>query len=143
MSSPLPLAGKKLAVLVESRYIPGEIKIYQERFAGYGATVDFVSRLWGQPKLKFYSTVEPEGENVPTTEWLEVSPDVDDIDPDDYAAVITTANYTSVRLRFTEAPINSSTTADVARRAAAVQFFRRAMQNPRIILESYNRALDH
>lgn len=123
MSSPLPLAGRKIAVLVKSQYIPGEIKIYQERFAGYGATVDFVSRLWGQPKLKFYSTVEPEGENVPTIEWLEVSP-------------------TSVRLRSTEAPINSSTTADVARRAPAVQFFRRAMQNPRIILEAYNRTLD-
>jgi putative intracellular protease/amidase len=133
MSSSFPLANKKIAVLVESQYIPGEIKIYRERFAGYGATVDFVSRLWGQPKLRFYSTVEPEGENVPSIEWLEVSLDVDDIDPDDYAAVIMTANYTSVRLRSTETPSNNSTAADVARRAPAVQFFRRVMENPRII----------
>jgi hypothetical protein len=133
MSSPLPLAGKKIAVLVESQYIPGEIKIYQERFAGYGATVHFVSRLWGQPKLRFYSTVEPEGENVPPIEWLEVSLDLDDVDPDDYAAVIMTANYTSVRLRSCDAPSDNSAAADVARRAPAVHFFRRAMQNPRII----------
>ncbi|MDQ3760391.1 MAG: DJ-1/PfpI family protein [Actinomycetota bacterium] len=133
MSSPLPLAGKKVAVLVESQYIPGEIKIYQERFAGYGATVDLVSRLWGQPKLRFYSTVEPEGENVPPIEWLEVSLDVDNVNPDDYAAVIMVANYPSVRLRFSEGPINAGTAADVARRAPAVRFFRRAMQNSRII----------
>ena len=31
------LAGKKIAVLVEAQYIPAEIKIYQERFASYGA----------------------------------------------------------------------------------------------------------
>src|SRR3712207_5127655 len=98
MSGSLPLTGEKVAVLVESQYIPGEVKIYQERFAGYGATVDLVSRLWGQPKQKFYSTVEPEGENVPPIEWLEVSLDVDNVDLDDYAAVIMTANYTSVRL---------------------------------------------
>jgi putative intracellular protease/amidase len=133
MSSSLPLAGKKVAVLVESQYIPGEVQIYQERFAGYGATVDLVSRLWGQSKQKFYSTVEPEGENVPPIEWLEVSLDVDNVHPDDYAAVIMTANYTSVRLRSSEAPTNSSSAADVARRAPAVHFFRRAMQNPRIV----------
>jgi putative intracellular protease/amidase len=133
MSNPLPLAGKKIAVLVESQYIPGEIKIYQERFAGYGATVDLVSRLWGQPKMRFYSTVEPEGESVPPIEWLEVSLDIDDIEPDDYAAVIMAANYTSVRLRFNEPPNDASAAAEAARSAPAVRFFRRAMQNPRII----------
>ena len=33
------LAGKKIAVLVESQYVSAEIKCYQERFAGYGAEV--------------------------------------------------------------------------------------------------------
>ena len=133
MSSPLPLAGKKVAVLLESQDIPGEVKIYRERFASYGATVDLVSTLWGQPMLKFYSTVEPEGESVPPIEWLEVSLDVDHVNPDDYAAVVATANYTSVRLRASEGPIDATTARDVARGAPAVRFFRRAMQNPRII----------
>jgi putative intracellular protease/amidase len=133
MSGPLPLAEKKIAVLVESQYIPGEIKIYQERFAGYGAKVDFVSRLWGQPKLRFYSTVEPEGDKAPPIEWLDVSLDVDKVDLEDYAAVIVAANYTSVRLRFSDEQINADNAAEVARRAPAAHFFRRAMQNPRII----------
>lgn len=133
MSSPLPLAGKKVAVLLESQYIPGEVKIYRERFASYGATVDLVSTLWGQPMLKFYSTVEPEGESVPPIEWLEVSLDVDHVNLDDYAAVVATANYTSVRLRASEGPIDATTARDVARGAPAVRFFRHAMQNPRII----------
>src|ERR1035438_8349041 len=133
MSGPLPLAGKKLAVLVESQYIPGEIKIYQERFAGYGATVDLVSRLWGKLSLRFYSTVEPEGTNVPALEWLDVSLDLDNIDLVDYAAVIMAANYTSVRLRFSDAPTATSSAGDAARAAPAVRFFRRAMQNRSII----------
>lgn len=29
-------------------------------FVGYGATVDLVSRLWVQPYLRFYSTVDPQ-----------------------------------------------------------------------------------
>ena len=67
------LAGKKVAVLVEAQYIPGEIKIYQERFASYGATVDLVSRLWNQSSQRFYSTFEPGV--VDPVEWLEVSKD--------------------------------------------------------------------
>ena len=69
------LAGKKVAVLVEAQYIPGEIKIYQERFASYGATVDLVSRLWNQSSQRFYSTFEPGV--VDPVEWLEVSKDID------------------------------------------------------------------
>ena len=43
------LAGKKIAVIVESQYIPGEIRVLPGAFCSYGATVDLVSRLWGQP----------------------------------------------------------------------------------------------
>jgi putative intracellular protease/amidase len=129
-----PLAGKKIAVLVESQYIPGEIKIYQERFASYGATVDLVSRLWGQKSIRFYSTVEPDdGGNVPSIEWLEVGLDVDAVDVDDYAAVIMAANYTSVRLRYSERAIDAGNAAEVARNTPAARFFREAMRNPRII----------
>src|SRR5512144_2855009 len=94
------LAGKKIAVLVESQYIAAEIKCYQERFASYGATVDLMSRLWGQPKQTFVSEVEEAGR---TTENLEVNIDFEQVNLDDYAAVIAAANYTTVRLRWNEA----------------------------------------
>ncbi len=126
------LAGKKIAVVLESQYIPGEIKIYQERFAGYGATVDLVSRLWGQPSARFYSTVEPGV--VEQLEWLEVTKDFDDVDLGEYAAVVVAANYTTVRLRWSEREdVNAGNAAEVARSVPAVRFFRGAMQNPNII----------
>ena len=42
------LHGKKIAILVESEYVPGEIAVYQKRFRELGATVHFMTRLWGQ-----------------------------------------------------------------------------------------------
>jgi putative intracellular protease/amidase len=126
------LAGKKVAVIVESQYIPGEIKTYQERFAGYGATVDLISRLWGQPSQRFYSTVEPGVVDQP--EWVEVTKDFDHVSVEDYAAVIVAANYISVRLRWSEREdVNAGNAAEVARNVPAARFFRRAMQNPNII----------
>ncbi|RAI36936.1 type 1 glutamine amidotransferase domain-containing protein [Rhodoplanes serenus] len=127
-----PLAGKKIAVLVESQYIPGEIRLYRERFAAYGATVDLVSRLWGQPSLRFYSTVEPGV--VDEIEWIEVDKDVATVAPEDYAAVVVSANYTSVRLRWSEREdVTAANAAEVARSVPAAHFFRRAMADPRIV----------
>jgi putative intracellular protease/amidase len=127
-----PLINKKIAVLVESQYIPGEIKIYMERFVQYGATVDFISRLWGKPSVRLYSTIEPGV--VDTLEWLEVTKDIDQVNPDEYAAVIVAANYTSIRLRWSEREdVNNGNASQVARNVPAVRFFRRAMENPRII----------
>jgi putative intracellular protease/amidase len=127
-----PLSGKKIAVLVESEYIPDEIRTYRERFADYGAAVDLVSRLWGQQSLQFYSTVNPDDNQI-EVEKLEVSLDVDHVDLEGYAAVIMAANYSSVRLRFTDPPTSGDRAAEAARNAPAVRLFRRAMQNPSII----------
>lgn len=124
------LDGRKIAVLVESQYIPAEIRCYQERFASYGAEVHLMSRLSGQPKQTFVSEVEEAG-TAPET--LDVDIDFTAVDVDDYAAVIMAANYTSVRLRWNETAASSSSPADETRRAPAVQFFRSAMLNPRIV----------
>ena len=51
-----PLAGKKIAVLVESEYIPEEILAYRIHFEKLGAEVVLVTRLWGQPKQTFFAT---------------------------------------------------------------------------------------
>jgi protease I len=129
------LRGKRIAVIVESQYIPGEIRLYQEQFSRYGATVDLVSRLWNHPVARFYSTVDPEN---PTTgdglEWLEVSKDFDDVDPHSYAAVIVSANYTSVRLRWSEEEdLGQGNAAEVVRAVPAVRFIRQAMADRGIV----------
>lgn len=133
MTAPV-LAGARVAVLVESQYIPGELRTYRERFAGYGARVDLVSRLWGQPRLRFYSTVEPDGDGpAPPMERVEVDVDVDQVDVDLYDAVLATANYTSVRLRYVDPPARPEDARQAVREAPAVRFFRRAMRNPHIV----------
>ena len=51
-----PLEGKRIAVLVESEYIPEEILAYRQHFGGLGARVDEMSRLWGNPSLTFQAS---------------------------------------------------------------------------------------
>jgi putative intracellular protease/amidase len=129
------LEGKKVAVLVESEFIPEEIEAYQTRFAEYGATVHLMSRLWDQAKQTFVSDVQHAGE---TPKTLEVDIDFQRVNVDDYVAVIMAANYTSVRLRYFEPPNDAQghplpITPEMARTAPAVRFFGRAMRNPRIV----------
>lgn len=123
-----PLAGKKIGILVESLYIPEEIRAYQTEFAALGAEVHLMSRLWGQPSLNFAS--DPDGLDdhgkPKQAETIEVKIDFDQVRLEDYAAIIMAANYTSVRLRFFTPPQHP---ADVP----AVRFFARAMANPTII----------
>ena len=124
----LPLAGKKVGVLLESLYIPEEIQAYQTDFTSLGAEVHLMSRLWDNPALRFVS--DPDGMDgdgkLKSAETIEVSVDFDKVRLEDYAAVIMSANYTSVRLRFF--PPDQQPTD-----APAVKFFARAMEDPRII----------
>src|SRR6266540_2829646 len=122
----MALAGKKVAIVLESQYIPAELRIYRERFAAYGAEVHLVSRLWGQSTAKFYSTVEPGVQDV--LEYVEVSHDFDHVDVADYAAIVVAANYTSVRLRWSEQDVTAANAAEVVRNVPAVRFLRAAMQ---------------
>ena len=126
-----PLAGKKVGILVEAQYIPHEIATYQTRFAAYGASVELLSRLWGNPSLRLYSTVEPGVVDEP--QWIEATVDVGSINPDEYAAIIMAANYTSVRLRWNEASATSSEPSAAARAAPGPTFFCNAMRNRNIV----------
>ncbi len=125
-----PLEGKKIAVLVESQYVPGEIEAYRYGFGALGAEVHFMSRLWGNERLTFVGEVEQAGQ---TPQTLEVSIDIQNVELEDYAAVIMAANYTSVRLRHFEPPEGQPVSPEMVRTAPAVEFFARAMQNPRIV----------
>lgn len=124
------LEGKKIAVLVETEFIPEEIAAYQTRFAELGATVHFMSRLWGNPSTRFISDVDDLGESL---QYLDVNIDFQNVNLDDYAAVIMAANYTSVRLRYFEPPQGQPINPEQTRTAPAVQFFAKAMANPKIV----------
>lgn len=133
------LEGKKIAVLVETEYIPEEITAYQTRFPELGATVHFMSRLWGNQSVRFVSDVDSvedadrinrQETNLPT---LEVNIDFQNVDINEYAAAIVAANYTSVRLRYFEPPAGQPISPEQTRTAPAVQFFAKAMANPKII----------
>jgi protease I len=124
------LEDKKIAVLVESEFIPEEIEVYRHGFAATGAEVHFMSRLWGQASQTFFSDVTEIGR---TPETLEVNLDFQKVALEDYAAVIMAANYTSVRLRYFERADGQPCSAEMVRSAPAVQFFARAMANPRIV----------
>ena len=143
--SDFPLAGKKVAVLLETEYVPGEIKYYRDLFAARGVEVHLMSKLWGNSELVLVSDVDefvndPNKsfeENLQATrqklEALRVNRDFTKVKPEDYAAVIMAANYTSVRLRWFDAPPGQAATAPMARTASAVDFFGRAMRDPKIV----------
>lgn len=129
------LKGKKVAVLVESQYIPEEIRVYRQRFGLYDAEVHFMSNLWDQPSMAFVSEVEEQGK---TPEVLAVNIDFRNVVLEEYAAVIIAANYVSVRLRYFQPPVDPASgpapiSPDMVRLSPAVQFFARAMRNTSII----------
>jgi len=145
------LAKKKIAVFVEHKFIPDEIEAYRVGFTVLGAEVEFVSRLWYvdyQPKSKwFYSDVDPiDDQPWETPHRLEVTRDVSYVDThlEEYAAIIMSANYTSVRLRWDNLPksaLGQLTPADIkafdartyVQQPPVVKLFAKAMQNKCIV----------
>jgi protease I len=138
-----PLASKRIAVVVESKFIPEEINAYRDGFGVLGADVDFVSRLnygdYRPESATFVSDVDP----LDQPEWasperLVVRKDITTIDLSQYAAILMSANYTSVRLRFGELPDpqhigpNFNILAHI-QQAPTVQKFAEAMQRKELI----------
>ncbi|MEA5542723.1 DJ-1/PfpI family protein [Limnoraphis robusta Tam1] len=127
-----PLTGKKIAVLVESEYIPHEIECYRKRFSELGATVHLMSILWGNPSATFINDIDPLG-NDKTIYNLMVNIDFQKVDVNDYDAVLMAANYCSVRLRYFQPPTGSPIKPEQVKTAPAVQFFAEAMANKSIV----------
>jgi putative intracellular protease/amidase len=133
---------KKIAVLVESEYIPGEISAYLNQFKASGFEVELMSRLWGAAIQTFVSDVDEAADTIGATrlklETMDVQSSFEDKDPDEYVAVLVAANYVSVRLRYFEPPAGPDgkphvITPEMARNAPAVRFIARAMRNPQIV----------
>jgi protease I len=113
------LEGTSVAVLVESDYFEPEISYYASRFAEEGARVDFLTRLWGQPRLTFL------GHEYRAP--LEVSGNVEDVSDEtlrSYGAVVVPSGMVSDRLRYTE---------DVDRLSPATDLVRRAFAEPGVL----------
>jgi protease I len=135
-----PLSGKKIAVLVENKFIPEEIEAYSKGFALLGAEVEFISHIWygdWKPNQQtFYSDVDPLDEAPwESPHQLSVNRDVSTVKPSDYAAVIMSANYTSVRLRWEDVP-QSQQPVDArayVQSPPIVRFFAEAMREPEIV----------
>lgn len=139
-----PLEGKKVAVIVEHKFIPEEIAAYCSCFTLYGASVDLISRIWygnyqpGSPDWKasmMYSDVDPTDQQPwqsPEAVSVADGNDVSNIRLEDYAAVIISANYVSVRLRYPDDPTITNPR-ELVQSAPMVRFFAEAMQRPQLI----------
>lgn len=130
------LAGAKIGVLVDHKFIPEEISAYQTGFAMLGAEVEFLSRIWygdNRPQsVTFYSDVDPlDSQPWESPHSIQVSRDISTVKSGDYAAIIMSANYTSVRLRWPstlEGP-----PCDLVKSAPVVAWFAEAMKNRTVI----------
>lgn len=123
------LQGKKVAVLVETEYIAQEVAYYKSFFTAQGAEVDFMTYLLGKPERTIVSDVTEVGQKVET---MLVKKEIADCNPNDYAIVITAANYVACRLREIP-PMGSLGSTELLRSPAAVRFMAGAMMNPQIV----------
>jgi protease I len=113
------LAGRKIAILMESDFYEDEILYYKHRFPEEGLETHFLTRLWGQERLTFHGHEY----KVP----FEVSESFENMSDEElrsYSAVIVPSAIVSDRLRYTE---------DVTKVAPAVEFMRRAFAEPSIV----------
>jgi protease I len=93
------LAGRKVAVMIESDYYENEIHYYQHRFPEEGIELHFLTRLWGQAAITFTGHEY----KVPMT----VGETFEELSNDDirsYSAVIVPSGMVADRLRYTENP---------------------------------------
>ncbi|MBV9450802.1 MAG: AGE family epimerase/isomerase [Streptosporangiaceae bacterium] len=104
------LAGRTIAILMESDYVEPEVSYYERRFAEEGARTVLLTRLWGQPSLTF----QGHEYQVPIT----VDGDLEAVDEQrlrDFDALIVPGGMVSDRLRYAEKPGDLSPAAKMLR----------------------------
>lgn len=111
----MPGEAGKIGVLIEAHFDEHEYRRFNEFFPTHGYAVEYISHLWGQPRLTF------RGNDF--TEEVTVTTEVAEIDPTDYQGIILIGGYAMDRLRYQEHPRQSQ-----PNRAPAVEFLRRAVQ---------------
>ncbi|MDE7424486.1 MAG: DJ-1/PfpI family protein [Lachnospiraceae bacterium] len=123
------LEGKKVAVLIETEYIAKEAAYYKDFFTSHGAKVEFMTYLLGKPERVIVSDVTEVNQEVQS---MIVKKEIADCNPNDYAIVLTAANYVACRLREIP-PTGSLGDVSLLRSPAAVRFMAGAMMNPQIV----------
>jgi len=126
------LAGKKVAVLVETEYIHEEIGFYKDFFSKQGAELEFMTYLWGEPERKLICDITDTENPESKIHTMIVQKDIADCNPNDYAIIIIAANYVACRLREIP-PMGSLSDTSQLRSPSAVRFAASAMMNPFIV----------
>jgi protease I len=126
------LSGQKVAVMVETEYIPEEIDFYEKFFTSYGAEVDFMTYLWGAAERRIVSDVTDAENPKDKIQTILIKKEIAKCNPNDYAIVLTAANYVACRLREIP-PMGSLGGVELLRSPAAVRFMASAMANPQIV----------
>ena len=108
---------KKVADLIETEYIAEEASYYSD-FSSRGAEVNFMTYLWGEKERVIVSDVMEVSQPVQS---MEVTKKIADCNPNDYAIVLTEANYVACRLREIP-PMGSMGNVSLPRSPAAVRF---------------------
>lgn len=113
------LAGRTVGVLLESDFFEPEIWYYGFRFAEEGATVRFLSRMWGQERITYLGH-----EYRAPFECTESFEGWTDEQIGELDALIVPSGMVSDRLRYTE---------DVTVLPPATDFLRRAFAQPGVL----------
>lgn len=137
----MPLQGLKVYVLMESQFVPQEIEFYEHRLSQYGATVELVSHLWGCDSLTFHSHYD-QG-LIPKIRHAVVHTDFAEIDFDspNLAAVVAPIDVHQ-RLLYDPTIVASKDPVMAARSAPAVDFVRKALEHPRIVVGAFGHGVE-
>ncbi len=127
-----PLAGKRVALLVETEYIHDEIVYYQQQVESLGGELHLLTYLWDKPSLTFVNDCDNWERPITDMHALTVDRCVTQCSANDYDIVLCAANYVAVRLREIP-PMGSLGSPDQVNTAPAVKFFADAMENKNII----------
>lgn len=87
----------KIAVVIENHFDFTELERFSQFYPEAGYQVEFVSHLWGQDAITFYSN--PTDEGVVQSK-ISVTHEIENINPADYKAVILIGAYAMDRLRY-------------------------------------------
>lgn len=107
----------KIGVLMEEYFDEDEYEMFIEDFTELGYKVEFISRLWGNEKLTFTGLQRQIS--------VDVTIDVDSVNPKDYKGFILIGGYAMDRLRYQE-KVNPRKPND----APAVNLMKRAFKTP-------------
>lgn len=126
------LEGKKVAILIESEYVYSEIEFYNRFFIQNGATIDYMTYLWGKPSRTIICDITDTENPAAQIHTMGVYKDISECSVEDYDIVLVAANYVAVRLREIM-PMGSLGSIESISSPPAVQFFAEAMKNKKII----------